>query len=471
MSKIKRTGRVWAIALPLCALAAAWAFGFIGKSTPVAQAQADNWTSEAAERQGVRLLETRDPSGPPAYPVQAGDLLFFTNVGTSYGGSNPRNAVVVVNAKTYKPIAVSDVEAAWSERWTSHGSAVSPDGKYVYLPAIAPANSTKPGAILVLDSRTLKIYQIIQTSGLRPHHVKIFTDWTGKQFVLVEDFNWVNPTRPPTALGGFYILDPADNNRVVTGMTPGHFRGNLYIGFTSPDGRYLYYSLPGAPEFRLSHEMEGLLVKIDMQTWRPVQHLAMGRYPLWTVFTEDGRWAWVTQSSDSKVMKIQRATAPGQVDRIVAEVATGPGPYGLRMSIDNTELWVADKGETLPGQRGTSITVIDHETNQVKRTMQTNCITNDHLILTPDGGEMWATCNQSHEIVVLDSKTYEIKTRIPMPIQGDVHGGSFVVYTQGPNGLISETVSDQNGLHGSARAAVRQALGLAANSELAANAQ
>jgi DNA-binding beta-propeller fold protein YncE len=128
------------------------------------------------------------------------------------------------------------------------------------------------------------------------------------------------------------------------------------------------------------------------------------------------------------------------------------------MSIDDNDVWVADKGETLPGQRGTSITIVDAQTHQVKRTLQTNCITNDHLILSPDGQEMWATCNQSHEIVVLDTRTYAIKTRIPMPNQGDSHGGSFVAYVEGPTGLVGETVSDQNGLHGSARDAARQGI-------------
>jgi DNA-binding beta-propeller fold protein YncE len=186
-----------------------------------------------------------------------------------------------------------------------------------------------------------------------------------------------------------------------------------------------------------------------------VQNIPMGTYPLWTVFSQDGQWAWTTNSGDSKVMKLRRASAPGQVDEIVAEVPTGPSPYGLRMNIDDTEVWSADKGETLPGQRGMSITIIDAKADKVKRTLETKCITNDHLILSPDGREMWATCNQSHEVIVLDTKTYEITHRIPMPNQGDSHGGSFVAYTKGAAGLVGETVSDTNGLHGSAREAAR----------------
>ncbi len=97
-----------------------------------------------------------------------------------------------------------------------------------------------------------------------------------------------------------------------------------------------------------------------------------------------------------------------------------------------------------------TITIVDAEKNEVKSTVQTDCVRNDHIIMSPDGGEMWATCNTSHEIVVLDAKTHALKTRIPMPNGGDSHGGVFVAYTRGANGVAAEVVSDQNGLQGSA---------------------
>ena len=102
------------------------------------------------------------------------------------------------------------------------------------------------------------------------------------------------------------------------------------------------------------------------------------------------------------------------------------------------------------------MTVVDAATMQLKRTIETGCRTNDPLMLSPDGAEMWAACNSSHEVVVVDTKTYQVITRIPMPNQGDSHGGSFVSYTNGPSGLVAETVSDTSGLHGSARAAAEK---------------
>lgn len=225
MGILRRYAIQWVSGGLLGALAIAGLTAGNGPLTPAAQAQQDDWTTDAAGRQKIRLLETRNASGPPAYPVEPGDLLFFTNVGTSYGGTNPRNSVVVINARTKKPIAVSDIEPQWSERFGSHGIGVSPDGKFVYLPAQPPARRGEkrpPGVTLILDARTLKIYQIITSGAERVHHVKIYEDGTGKARVLVEDFNWTNQV--PNGQG-FYILDPTDNNKVVAGMTPGDLRG------------------------------------------------------------------------------------------------------------------------------------------------------------------------------------------------------------------------------------------------------
>ncbi|OFW15386.1 MAG: hypothetical protein A3H29_02385 [Acidobacteria bacterium RIFCSPLOWO2_02_FULL_67_21] len=415
-------------------------------------AQQDSWTTAAAQKHGLRLVESRDPGGPPAYPAAAGDLLFFTNSGTTFGATNTRNSVVVIDARSKKPIAVSGIETAWSEGFVSHGIGVSPDGKYVYLPGQAPNRSKNPSGTLVLDARTLKIAQIIASRGERPHHVKNFVDWTGTPRVLVEEFNWTNSA--PNGQG-FYVLDFKDRNKVLGGMTPGELRGNPYTGFVAPDGRYLYFGVV-APDVSIRGTVNGWLAKIDMQTWKVVQHLAIPGDPTWTVFSQDGKFAWVSMSYGNKVLKIERA-AGGGLDKIAAEVPTGPGPYGLAMNIDDTELWVADKGEgTSRAQRKTTVTVSDAASGRLTRTIETGCVTNDHLILSPEGGEMWAMCNGSQEIVVLDTRAYAVKTRIPMPNQGDAHGGSFVAYRSGPGGLIAEVVSDQSGLQGSARAAARE---------------
>jgi DNA-binding beta-propeller fold protein YncE len=409
--------------------------------------QSDNWATPEAQRLGIRLVEMRDPSGPAAYSASPGDLLFFTNSGTSYMAQNTKNSVVVINAKTKKPIAISDLDSYYTEKYGSHGIGVSPDGKYIYLPnieSIATLGSRTPNSTLVIEARTLKIYQVIASGGT-PHHAKVFRDSMGRSRVFIEDWTW---NIPNTQGKSFYVLDPANNNKVVAGMLPEEIHGSTYTGFTTPDGKYMYYSVPPPSRGELMRDVQGWLAKIDMDTWKVTQSIPMKHYPLWTVFSKDGKWAWVSQSVDETVLKIERGTGP-RGDKVVAEVKTGMGPYGIRLSIDDKELWVADKGEVGP-KDGATITIIDAEKNQVKRTLQTNCLRNDHIVMSPDGQEMWAACNTSHEIVVLDSKTYEIKNRIPMPNGGDSHGGVFVSYRGTPGNITAEVVSDINGLQGSA---------------------
>ncbi len=409
------------------------------KSVPVVHAQQqDSWTTPAALHSEVRLIEERDSKGPAAFPIAPGDLLFFTNSGSFYGGRNTLNSVVVINAKTRKPIAVSDLDPKYTQKFGSHGIGVSPDGKYVYLPSMlsnhGPEGPT-PNTVLVLDGRTLKIHQVI-AEGAPPHHVKVVRLASGKQLMLVEPFDATGK--------GFFLMDPANDNKVVAGMTMADLDGQPYAGFSSPDGKYLYYSVP---PLEFTRQRPSRLAKIDMSTWKVVQYLATAKRPLWTVFSMDGKWAWLSNSAEDKIQKIQRATAPGEEDKIVADVPVPPGPYGLRMVNDDKELWVADKGEGKP-RPGSSMTVIDTATNMVTHTIQTDCLSNDHLMLSPDGSEIWGTCNASHEVVVVDTKTYTLKARIPMPNGGDSHGGSFVLYPRGADGP-GEVVSDQNGLQGS----------------------
>ena len=83
-------------------------------------------------------------------------------------------------------------DPAYSTKLSSHGIGVSPDGKYTYLPSmtsIGAAEGTTPEYTLVLDTRTLKLYQVLATGGT-PHHVKAFRDANGRQLVLIEHFNW-----------------------------------------------------------------------------------------------------------------------------------------------------------------------------------------------------------------------------------------------------------------------------------------
>ena len=59
---------------------------------------------------------------------------------------------------------------------------------------------------------------------------------------------------------------------------------------------------------------------------------------------------------------------------------------------------------------------------------------------------------------MFDLDLNEVSARIPMPHGGSTHSGAFVQYNNGWSGP-GETVSDQNGLQGSALETKRKLLG------------
>ncbi|HEV8230141.1 MAG TPA: cupredoxin domain-containing protein [Candidatus Limnocylindria bacterium] len=135
------------------------------------------------------------------------------------------------------------------------------------------------------------------------------------------------------------------------------------------------------------------------------------------------------------------------------EVQTGPGPWGARISYDQTKLYTADKGEG-PGynQQGRTSTIIDLATMGVLSVVPIG-LTTDHALLSPDGSEIWFTSNADHSIVIYDSKTDTLKQTLKDPADGDIHGGVWVQYrNDGKGGVIGEVVADYAGLHGTALA-------------------
>ena len=59
---------------------------------------------------GIKVVQTFDASGKPAYETKGGDLLFFTNASVSYNSTADKPLVSVIDAKARKIIAVADID-------------------------------------------------------------------------------------------------------------------------------------------------------------------------------------------------------------------------------------------------------------------------------------------------------------------------------------------------------------------------
>jgi plastocyanin/DNA-binding beta-propeller fold protein YncE len=295
-----------------------------------------------------------------------------------------------------------------------------------------------------LDGRTFEVVQTITTLG-RVHHWKLWHDGTkNKDFIIGEDFNWNYQG------SGIYAFDPSENNVLIGGMSNGDFEGNPYVTTPAADGSFIAVTVP-APDPAYRDKIPGVLAKVDPKSWKIVGITPMVD-PLWAEVSLDNKYAYVTSGGESRVHKINLQTMQDE-----GYVATGPGPWGARISYDQTKLYTADKGEG-PGynQQGHTTTIIDLDTLGVVKVVDIG-VTTDHAILSPDGGEVWFTSNADHAIYVLDTKTDTIATIVKDPADGDIHGGVFVQYKDdGKGNVVGEVVSDYSGLHGTALAAQRQ---------------
>ncbi|MBI3970227.1 MAG: cupredoxin domain-containing protein [Chloroflexi bacterium] len=408
----------------------------VAEPGPVAFIPAEKRTPEQwMEYLGVRLVETRDPSGPPAYTPKDGDQYFFSNESTTWGASNTRNNVAVIDANAKKVVARSDVAEEYSLNYASHGMAVSQDGKWVYLPALGAERNF----VLILDAHTLKIAKVYESLG-RPHHINNITLPDSRDVIMVTDFGW------NWAGSGIWVIDPSNENQIVGGLSRADFSGHPYVA-SGDVGGFMYVTVPAAKS-ALREDVEGLLAKVDLKTWKVVDAVPVGD-PCWPEPTHDGAFVWVTECGHSKVAKVDTKTM-----KVVAELSTGPGPWGAKLSYDETKLYVADKGEARGyGQQGRTMTIIDTTASIVSNVVPIGRTT-DHVLISPDGKEVWATSNAEHAIYVVDTDTEQLKQIIKMPAGGDTHGGTWVQYhADGSGGIWGEVVASYTGLHGSARKA------------------
>lgn len=389
-----------------------------------------------------------DAGGPRALNPKPGQIYFYTNSGTSWGATNTKNSVVVFDVtdmKNWKHVATTNLSDEYSLGYSSHGATVSADGRWIYLQAMA--NPEKPARLIVIDGFTLKPYKIYKEtfSGFGGHHLNNFTGPDGREYIMNVDFGW------NFGGAGAWVLDPSKDHAIVGGMHRFDFSGHPYVMSGDIAGKFMFATVP-APTAALRGKMEGYLAKVDMEKWKVVGSVPV-LDPVWPEVTQDGKIAWVTEGDGQKVKKIDLEKM-----QLISEVSTGPGPWGARLSCDESKLYVADKGESAGyGQQGRTMTIID-----TKFDIVTNVVpigrTTDHVILSPDCKYVIANSNADHGLWIYDANTEKLVTVVKIPNGGDPHGGTFVQWrSDGKGGVAGEVVSTLTGLRGSARKA-QQAL-------------
>ena len=418
----------------------------------------ETWTRRANEgsllsHYQTEVVATFDPGGPKFEP-QPGKTYFYENIGTAStpsvlfdGYSLPRsNQIVVGDAETKEVIASYMLPE--SLRSVVHTSMMSPDGRYVYIIGARPGgdfdtttNLSTSATLLKADALTLQPLSQI-TIGGRLHHGQVFRD-----YVMIDYF-----ARDPDGLA-FSLLDP-ETDQIIGGIKDIDLGGFVYTVWTDKDYDYIYALMEpagyapgrGTGVFAAISMYQGRLMamrpywvaKINPETWEVEQEYPIPGYrPNWLIVdsAKENMYVINTLSNASKI----------NIETGVIEWTngTGIGPYGGSLNADESELWVADKGEAA-GHLGRTITVMDTHGGHAIETLYGGYKV-DHVVLSPNGKEMWATSNGEGRLYVYDVESRELTNVIDMPGNGDAHGLIWVHYDE--NG-VPRTVRDQGNFHG-----------------------
>ncbi len=404
-----------------------------------------------------RVVATFDP-GKPKFKPKKNHTYFYENVGNSAnltvleeGATNARSTQIVVgDAESHKVIA--SYELPVNLRAAVHTTLMSPDGKYVYIvgskPNTEPDNQIRaldaPATLIKADALTLQPVKQI-TMGGRLHHGQVFRD----KYVLLDTFS-----RDPDGLD-IMLLD-TETDKIVGGVRDEDLGGSSYTAWS--DDEFIYVLME--PTGYASHRSTGMLgainlyrgvlttmkpfwvAKIDPDTWEVVREYPYAGFRGdWIVIDSRKEYMYVTAAGSSNVNKINLETGELQWT-----APAGISPYGASLTADESELWVANKGETT-GHFGRTISVLAADTGRQLETLFSGYEV-DHLLLAPNGKEMWATSNGEGRIYVFDAATREKKTVIQMPQNGDPHGLVWVHYDEhGVSRVVRDQGGFRNGIH------------------------
>jgi len=405
----------------------------------------------------VQVLETFD-AGEQVFHPEPGKQYFYQNTATTVRmidhDETPTNTsqVVVGDASTKEVITYSQMPDRL--RGGVHTTVLSPDARYVYIIGGGnglgggPGGARTPSTLLKVDALTLQPVKHMNIGG-RLHHGQIFQD----RYLLIDMF-----TSDPDALDVF-LFDP-ETDEVVGGIRGEDLGGQNYTSYTDDEFIYVLMQPAGAnargfAAGSVTAMRPYWVTKLDPETWEVVaEYPYTGYRGDWVIIDSRSEYMYVPAAVSNNVTKVNLGTGA-----IEWATSTGIGPYGGTLNADETEIWISNKGET-SGQFGRTITVIETATGRLLDTVFSGYKA-DHVLLSPDGKEMWATSNGEGSIYVFDAETREQLKVIMMPHRGEPHGLVWVAYDENGEGAV---VRDQGGFHNGVHPARGNPLTVAANS-------
>lgn len=146
----------------------------------------------------------------------------------------------------------------------------------------------------------------------------------------------------------------------------------------------------------MSMDMKGKALFFDIETNELLKTIEVGNHPAHFVFTEDGKYALVTNNEDNNVSVIDTESLA-----VIETIGTGKGPHGFRISADSQKAYIANMGED-------SVSVLDLETMKEEKRITVGAapVTTG---ITSDGKTLVATLNAENMLAIVNLETDQVE--------------------------------------------------------------
>lgn len=198
--------------------------------------------------------------------------------------------------------------------------------------------------------------------------------------------------------GGITKID-ATTNKSVKSI---EIEGSVHNVQLSPNGKLIGATVVpetgehGGHDSGHEEKTAGLALFYDAETDELISQVEVGSHPAHIVFTENMKYALVTNNEDNHVSVIDVETY-----KVIQNISTGNGPHGFRVAADSKTAYIANMGEN-------TVSVIDLESmKETKKIVVGNTPVTSGI--TPDGKTLVATLNAENSLAVinLDSEKVE----------------------------------------------------------------
>ncbi|SFA49657.1 40-residue YVTN family beta-propeller repeat-containing protein [Parageobacillus thermantarcticus] len=199
--------------------------------------------------------------------------------------------------------------------------------------------------------------------------------------------------------GGSISKIDLETNKVVSTIK---VEGSVHNVQVSPDGKILGATLVPGMQHGNDHsmEMKGMALFYNTETDELIKKVEVGNHPAHIVFTENGKYALVTNNEDNNVSVIDMASYS-----VIQTIPTGKGPHGFRISKDSRYAYIANMGED-------SVSILNLETMKEEKKIKVGS-TPVTTGITSDGKTLAVTLNKENALAIVDLASGKVE-KVPV---------------------------------------------------------